>query len=389
MNGEKSQDRRVLLLGGLGRVARAFIFLALSEQRFPHIAVFDVAPNGPPLPQPVVRLPQRSLSELSPGLFSEYDVVVNALPVSLSKQILEIASKSECSTYVDLSTDELETPEQLEYSEMFAKEGRLLLSNVGVAPGLDNMLVAELVDKGASWVKIYLIEHSTDKAYIPSWCEEDAAISSADNPVSYDGHGEFQRHEPFDSPEELMTSAGTFTFFRFFGEEVLSLAHNYPTLRIDHKAGGHEVEVARDVVNGKEVHITSASENNEPQGVFGIKVLSSVGNVEVILKNTTQLHAEGLPGNHISFHTGAMLYYSLKHALQSPDGKKLVGTVFPENLPVETRAAILKDVREKLATNFTLLNNDIVPASTVESADKCPEQTVLLERSHWCHVPAA
>lgn len=362
-NATDSDPLRILVLGGLGRVARAFIFLALGDEPVPRIAVFDSSPssNGggqPPLPEPVVRLPQRSLEDLDDGgaLFSNYDVVVNALPVSLSEDVLAMAARSGCAAYVDVSSDGLETPEQLAYSEQFARQGRLLLSGVGVAPGLDNLLVAELVERfGAAWVRIYLVEHSTDETYVPSWCEEDAAISSADKPVSYDGH-KLRHHEPFDSPQELRTSAGKFKFYRYFGEEVVSLAHNYPTLRIDHRAGGHEVEVARDMANGKEVPVASSAgepHTKEPEGVFGVKILSDVGTAEAILKTTAQLRAEGLPGNHISYHTGAMLYYCLKHALRcrSP---KLTGTMFPENLPASVRAAILKEVKAKLATHFTL-----------------------------------
>lgn len=354
-------------------MARVFTFLALSEHHHKQeIAIFDVlASNGPSsqLDPPVTRLPQRSIEELSPSLFSQYDIVINTLPVSLSEQMLAIAAESTCGTFVDVSSDGLEIPEQVEYSEDFEQEGRLLLSSVGIAPGLDNLLVADLVDRGATWVKIHLIEHSTDETCVPSWCEEDAAISSNDKPISFND-GMILRHGPFDSPQTLSTSAGTFTFYRYFGEEVLSLARNYPTLSIDHYAGGHEVEVAWDfVINGKRTVTSSTNKDLEPEGVFGIKIVSDVATVEVILKNTTQLRTKALPGNHISYHTGAMLYYSLKHALEYEE--RLVGTVFPENLPSSVREAILEEVREKLATNYTFFSTSKMSTpNAVDSSDK-------------------
>jgi len=323
-----------ILLLGTGHVGKNFAHLAANEFQ---ICVFDAFPfiKGFPI------LDKTSLDELTPPDFSPYDLVVNCLPVSHNDRILSLVSESKCKSYMDFSTNALDVPEHFAYQSHFT-DG-LLLANTGIAPGLDNLLIAHLIKKGAKKIQVYLIEHVfADKITFASWCEEDALISLHDLPISCT-QGEIKKHKNFSDPERVSTTQGEFVCYRFFGEEILTLGKMFDKVNIDFKAGGSEIEAARQLfLNETTREETNGTVQEETDGIFGLKIRSDVGNIEIFLKPTRQLRQEGKLGNHISFHTAYVSYTILRTALKY----NLKGMYFPEMLPEEVQNEILKEIKK-------------------------------------------
>lgn len=243
---------------------------------------------------------------------------------------------------MDFSTNSVEIPEQFSYQDHF--KDRLLLANTGIAPGLDNLLIAKLIRKGAKKLQVYLIEHVfADKVTSASWCEEEALISLHELPISCT-QGEIKQHDNFSEPELVSTNQGEFICYRFFGEEILTLGKIFDTVDIEFKAGGNEIEAARQLFLNKTLPCEETDKTEqEPDGIFGVKIVSDVGNIEVFLKSTQQLRQEGYPGNHISFHTAYVSYIILQTALKY----NLKGLYFPEMLPEKLQNEILTEIQKQ------------------------------------------
>ena len=140
--------KKILLLG-LGRVGKVFTHLATDFS----ITVFDMQPPPASLASlaslGVTALEKTSLAALTPADLSPFDLVVNFLPVACNEQILPLVAETNCG-YLDLATNEVDVPEQVAYRPYFSN--RLFLANAGIAPGLDNLLVARLI-KSPVWVR--------------------------------------------------------------------------------------------------------------------------------------------------------------------------------------------------------------------------------------------
>ncbi len=265
----------------------------------------------------------------------DFDFVVNLLPCKYNELVLNLIKELEVS-YVDFSTFRSDKPEQLKFKEFF--KNRLALLNAGVAPGLDNLLVAEIAGN-ARWVKIYLIEHQYD-LFSPSWSVEDMMLTLQDKPLVYK-KGKLIAVDNFSEPEVKQCSSGCFWFYRFFGEEVLSLSLNFPRLDIELKAGGSEIEVAKFIYSLKKSggNIQFGNKRVDEEGVFGIIVESDHKNVEVMFPKASEIKKK-FAGNHITFPTALLGTLFLKHA------KELKGMYFPEELPEDIRKKILNDVKK-------------------------------------------
>jgi len=329
-----------ILLLGTGHVGKIFAQLAANEFK---ICVFDAFPavKGFPI------LTKASLEELTPTDLSPFDIVVNCLPVSHNDRILLLVAESKCKGYVDLSTNSLDVPEHFMYQHHFA-DG-LLIANTGIAPGLDNLLITYLIKKGARKIQVYVIEHVfADKVTLASWCEEDALISLHDLPISCT-QGAIKQHNNFSDPEEVSTTQGRFVCYRFFGEEILTLGKKFDWVDIDFKVGGSEIEAARQLFLAESARKKTddtleiaIGADKETDGIFGIKIMSDVGSLEVFLKSTHQLKQEGYMGNHISFHTAYVSYTMLRTCLKN----NLTGLYFPEMLPENIQIEILQQIKK-------------------------------------------
>ena len=290
-----------------------------------------------PPPPDFPSLNKSSLDGLTVSDLAPFDMVINCLPVSCNQQVLALVATSECG-YMDLATDQVDIPEHMAYQRRF--NNRPFLANAGIAPGLDNILIAQLVKRGAKDIRLYLIEHLYANGAGLSWCEEDAITTLNDRPVSFTA-GEFKQHDNFSEPEQVSTSQGDFVCYRFFGEEILSLGRTFQAVNLSLKAGGSEIEAARHLFNHGFEPETDPSAG-EPDGIFGVKIISDAGNVEIFFKPSHQLWREGLPGNYISFHTAYVAYTMLKIALRH----NLKGFYFPEMLPDTLQNEILQNVRK-------------------------------------------
>ncbi len=310
-----------IALLGYGKTGKVFHAL-LNE----NVTVFD------PLHGDV----KKRIENVKKEELKDFDFVVNLLPSRYNELVLNLIKNLEVN-YMDFSTFRTDKPEQLDFKENF--KNRLALLNVGIAPGLDNLLVAEIADN-ANWIKIFLLEHQYSLFY-PSWSVEDMMLTLEDKPLIYK-KGKFITVDNFSDPEVKSCSSGCFWFYRFFGEEILSLALNVPNLNIELKAGGSEIEVAKFIYSLKKSGggIKFGDKKIDEEGVFGILIESDYKNVEVMFPKTSEIKKRFRIGNHITFPTALMGTLFLKHA------KELKGMYFPEELPEDIRKKILNDVKK-------------------------------------------
>lgn len=280
---------------------------------------------------------KKRIEDITCEELKQFDFVVNLLPCKYNELVLNLIKNINVN-YIDFSTYRVDKPEQLMFKKYF--KNRLALLNVGIAPGLDNLIVSEIA-KHASFVKIFLIEHQYSFFY-PSWSINDMLLTLEDKPLIRK-NGKFITVENFSKPEVKSCSLGCFWFYRFFGEEILSLGLKFPKLNIELKAGGSEIEIAKFIYSlkksGGDLRFGSKRINND-NGVFGMIIESDYKNVELVFPKTYEIRRKFRIGNHITFPTVLMGTLFLKHA------KKLKGMYFPEDLPEDIRKKILNDVKK-------------------------------------------
>src|SRR5271155_4833655 len=177
-------------------------------------------------------------------------LVVNA-SASVFNQIVMRAALHLRAHYVDLSSHLTQNPfkaEQFAYAKRFADKNRLAVINTGAAPGLTNLLVkraAETLDEVTS-VQIRLYESTESDDPISQWSPEvsfDEAISS---PRVY-RHGKFRMEKRFAELEKFRFAdpIGAANVVLAAQDEVATLPYFIPMRDMDVKIGGNEFDRLR------------------------------------------------------------------------------------------------------------------------------------------------
>jgi saccharopine dehydrogenase-like NADP-dependent oxidoreductase len=177
-------------------------------------------------------------------------LIVNASASVFNEIVLRAALRLRAH-YVDLSSHLTRHPfkaEQFRYAKKFEEKNRAALINVGVAPGLTNLLVkraAELLDEVAA-VHIRLYESSESEDPISQW----SPVVSFDEAVSHPRiyrNGKFQLGKRFSEIETFRFAdpIGSARVVLAAQDEVATLPHTIPMRELDVKIGGNEIDRLR------------------------------------------------------------------------------------------------------------------------------------------------
>lgn len=153
--------------------------------------------------------------------------------------------------YVDLSSHLTKNPfkaEQFVFAKRFAEKNRLALINTGAAPGLTNLLVkraAESLDEVAS-VQIRLYESTESDDPISQWSPEVSFDEAISNPRVY-RHGKFRMEKRFAELEKFrfVDPIGSANVVLAAQDEVATLPYFIPMTDMDVKIGGNEFDRLR------------------------------------------------------------------------------------------------------------------------------------------------
>ncbi len=280
-----------MLVLGNGEVGKVFTHLA--HERGHDVVTVDYK-NGD-IKADFKRLDER--------LLKKYDLLVNLLPSYLNESVLEWYPRNSI-PYVDFSTKRVYPPtEHMVYSYKF--EDVYALANVGVGPGISNLLVADLVDRGATWINMFFLEDQ--EWFKPLWGLSEFNANLHD-PILYAERTPMgalavkNAGNDYTIKEIRETHFGSFEFYLCFGDELLSLSNNFPNLDfIKVYAGGRAILgeiIARDIVlNGGALYPPSTDE--DPPSKFSMIVESDVGSYEIAFPPSEQIHF----GNPITYTT--------------------------------------------------------------------------------------
>jgi Trk K+ transport system NAD-binding subunit len=177
-------------------------------------------------------------------------LVINA-SASVFNQIVMRAALRLRAHYVDLSSHLTRNPfkaEQLAYQKRFEEKNRTALMNTGAAPGLTNLLVkraAEMLDEVES-VKIRLYESSESDDPISQWSPEVTFDEAISNPRVY-RDGKFRMEKRFAELEKFRFGEpiGTANVVLAAQDEVATLPYFIPIKSMDVKIGGNEFDRLR------------------------------------------------------------------------------------------------------------------------------------------------
>jgi len=177
-------------------------------------------------------------------------LIVNAAASVFNEIVLRAALRLRAH-YVDLSSHLRRQPfkaEQFRYVKKFEEKNRAALINVGVAPGLTNLLVkraAELLDEVEA-VHIRLYESSESDDPISQWSPEVSFDEAVSHPRVY-RDGRFQLGKRFSEIEKFRFAdpIGAARVVLAAQDEVATLPHFIPMRDLDVKIGGNEIDRLR------------------------------------------------------------------------------------------------------------------------------------------------
>ncbi|MCC5998048.1 MAG: saccharopine dehydrogenase NADP-binding domain-containing protein, partial [Thermofilum sp.] len=177
---------------GCGLVGSLIARLATSEKIVEEVACFDKDPDRAkkylsypdPLDIPIVEADALNLEAFS-GTLSNYDYLVNALPTFIKKDkkeillnplLMSVALKANIN-YVDLACygGKRKRAEQLSMAKQFLSQGLLALINMGVSPGLANILAREAYEdlEEVDELSIMTLEDQKGSTFVIPWSREE------------------------------------------------------------------------------------------------------------------------------------------------------------------------------------------------------------------------
>src|SRR5271156_3490277 len=331
---------------------------------------------GEKSPIPIAEVNARNLRGIVRAA-QDCQLIVNA-SASVFNQIVMRAALRLRAHYVDLSSHLTRNPfkaEQFTYAKRFEAKNRVAIINAGAAPGLTNLLVkraAEMLDEVHS-VHIRLYESTESDDPISQWSPEvsfDEAISS---PRIYRS-GKFLMAKRFAELEKFRfpDPIGNASVVLAAQDEVATLPYNIPMSDMDVKIGGNEFDrLRRWYKQGKLSKSRGIVRHRFPQTSSPRKIASLIR--QGILQNARFAAAVLVHGvkrgkkedQHLLIHsdcTFPTLYqirqqgrfttpvaYATAHVAAlfiKFFPRDLSGVLAPEQLPAETRRAIIAGIRK-------------------------------------------
>jgi saccharopine dehydrogenase-like NADP-dependent oxidoreductase len=180
-----------------------------------------------------------------------YDLIINASIPRYNTNIMEAALKVNAN-YQDLCSElrNWKNPEQLPFHRRFKQAGLVGLINTGVAPGVTNLLAAEVAHKldSVDEIKIRLIEDMQSSEFIFSWSTQVALDTIRANPLCYRNR-RFIFLEPFGDAEdyEFPHPFGKKRLMNLYGDEIATLPLYLPVNNVCMKSGGADIDIARSI----------------------------------------------------------------------------------------------------------------------------------------------
>lgn len=175
-------------------------------------------------------------------------LLINAAAPHFNKQLLETALEAGAN-YQDLTSlwDDA-IVEQFDHNQSFNEKGLVGLINASAAPGVTNLIVAELASglKQIEHIKIRLLEDVSASVPLTAWSKERTFDEFSAPPYVWENEqfGErenFAEEEVFDFPEPFINQK----CYMVAQEDIGTLPHFLKAKYMDIKAGGSEIEFAR------------------------------------------------------------------------------------------------------------------------------------------------
>jgi saccharopine dehydrogenase-like NADP-dependent oxidoreductase len=303
-------------------------------------------------------------------------LIVNA-SASVFNQIVMRAALRLRAHYVDLSSHLTRNPfkaEQLAYGKRFEEKNRTALINTGAAPGLTNLLVkraAEMLDEVES-VLIRLYESSESEDPISQWSPEVSFDEAISKPRVYrQKHFRMEKRfaelEKFRFPDPI----GAANVVLAAQDEVATLPYFVPMENMDVKIGGNEFDrLRRWYKQGKLTKSRGIVRRRFPdtlsprkiarlikRGIlqnarFAASVLVRgvkhgkkedqrlVIRTDCLFPTLYQIRQQGLYTTPVAYATAHVAALFIKFF-----PRDLAGVFAPEQLPVETRRAVVSGIR--------------------------------------------
>jgi saccharopine dehydrogenase-like NADP-dependent oxidoreductase len=174
------------------------------------------------------------------------DLVVNAGLPDFNANVMT-AALAAGAHYQDMCSHlkDLRHAEQLRFRARFKKAGRVALINTGVAPGLTNLLAADLAD-GFDRVRrigIRLLEEQDAAAPVMSWSPRVIIDELSATPLVF-RNGSFGFAEPFGDAETFRFPApfGPRRVVAIYGDEVATIPLYLRVDDVDMKSGGTDID---------------------------------------------------------------------------------------------------------------------------------------------------
>ena len=173
-------------------------------------------------------------------------IVINAGLPNLNRVIMGGALRIGAH-YQDLCSHlaDLKNAEQLRFHDAYRKAGLRALFNTGVAPGLTNLLAADLAERfdEVDQIRFRLIEDQDATRPIFTWSPTVLFDELMAPPLVYRKR-RFRLVEPFSEPEqyEFPPPFGSRRVFNIYGDEVATIPKYLRCQGVDMKSGGADID---------------------------------------------------------------------------------------------------------------------------------------------------
>src|ERR1700719_3016844 len=319
------------------------------------------------------------------------NLIVNA-SASVFNQIVMRAALRLRAHYVDLSSHLTRNPfkaEQFAFTKKFEDKNRTALINAGAAPGLTNLLVqraAEMLDDVES-VQIRLYESTESDDPISQWSPEVTFDEAISNPRVY-RDGKFRMEKRFAELEKFrfQDPIGYANVVLAAQDEVATIPYVIALRNMDVKIGGNEFDrlrrwykqgklsKSRGIVRQRFPHTLSPRKiarlirRGELQNAKFAAVVLVRGvkrgkkedqrlliRTDCLFPTLYQIRQQGLYTTPVAYATAHVAALFIKFF-----PRDLAGAFSPENLPIETRRAIIAGIRKhsvRINHRTTVLRN--------------------------------
>ncbi len=241
---------KILIIGGgaVGSIAAKFLTESNDVEQ---VVLGDINPQKAKkfiIPHPKITLKTidardvAALTEAAKGM----DLIMNA-SLSFFNENLIKAALAAGTHYQDFSSDTWQI-EQLKHHQDFKKNGKIALVNASAAPGVTNLLAAELANglKRIEYVKIRLLEDVSSEVPFTAWAKAIFFDQIYTKPVVWEfdklvTRNNFSEEEIYNFPEPHLNEK----CYLIPQEEISTIPKYIKTKYADLKIGGSEMDLAR------------------------------------------------------------------------------------------------------------------------------------------------